>query len=237
MNVTVPNGVTTSELRGYLAVPSGTGPWPGVVVIHEALGLNDDIRHQADRLAQHGFLAVAVDLFSAGGVLRCLRRTFANLLSGTGPAFGDIEATRQFVAAYPDSTGKVGVVGFCMGGGFALLAATHGFDASAPNYGQLPKDAADVLRGACPIVASYGARDLALRHAATKLETTLNEADVVHDVKEYPGVGHSFMNRHPIGPFGPFNRLEKVVGLHHDPTATADAWARITDFFGTHLRD
>ena len=237
MNITVPNGVTTPELRAYLATPDGDGPWPGVVVIHEALGLNDDIRHQADRLAQQGYLAVAVDLFSAGGALRCLRRTFATLLSGTGPAFGDIDATRQYVAAHPDSTGKVGVIGFCMGGGFALLAATRGFDASAPNYGPLPKNTAEVLSGACPIVASYGADDRTMRHAAAKLDTALTSVDVVHDVKEYPGAGHSFMNRHPIGPFGPFPRLEKVVGLHHDPAASEDAWGRITDFFGTHLRD
>ena len=237
MNVTMPNGVTTPELRGYLAKPDGTGPWPGVVVIHEALGVNNDIRHQTDLLAQRGYLAVAVDLFSAGGVLRCLRRTFADLVSGTGPAFGDIEAARQYVAEHPDSTGKVGVIGFCMGGGFALLAATRGFDASAPNYGPLPKNAADVLAGACPVVGSYGGSDRSMRNAAAKLDAALTTADVVHDVKEYPGAGHSFMNRHPIGPFGPFTRLEKVVGLHHDPAATEDAWARITDFFGTHLRD
>jgi carboxymethylenebutenolidase len=237
MNITVPNGVSTPQLNGYLAVPDGKGPWPGVVVIHEALGLNRDIKNQTDRLARHGYLAVAVDLFSAGGALRCLRRTFAAVLSGEGPAFGDIEATRQLVAAHPDSTGKVGVIGFCMGGGFALLAAARGFDASAPNYGQLPKNAAEVLSGACPIVASYGARDLALRNAAAKLESVLTDADVAHDVKEYPGVGHSFMNRHPIGPFGPFTRLEKVVGLHHDEAVSEDVWARITDFFGTHLRD
>lgn len=238
MNITVPNGVTTSELRGYLSVPDGTGPWPGVVVIHEAIGLTKDIRNQTDRLAQQGFLAVAVDLFSAGGAVRCLRRTFATLVAGTGPALGDIDATRQFVATHPDSTGKVGVIGFCMGGGFALLAATRGFDASAPNYGPLPKNAAEVLRGGCPIVASYGASDRALpRDTPAQLDAALTEAGVVHDVKVYPGAGHSFMNLHPIGPFGPFTRLEKVVGLHHDPVATEDAWTRINDFFGTHLRD
>jgi carboxymethylenebutenolidase len=237
MNITVPHGVSTPDLRGYLATPDGAGPWPGVVVIHEALGLNDDIRAQADRLARDGYLALAVDLFSAGGVLRCLRRTFATLLSGSGPALGDIEAARAFLTAHPDSTGKVGVIGFCMGGGFALLAASRGFDASAPNYGPLPKNMDEVLAGACPIVASYGDRDLALRNAASKLEATLTKADVPHDVKEYPGVGHSFMNRHPIGPFGPFTRIEKVVGLHHDAEVSADAWARINDFFATHLRD
>jgi carboxymethylenebutenolidase len=237
MNITVPNGVTTPDLHGYLAVPDGTGPWPGVVVIHEALGLNDDIRSQTDRLARNGYLAVAVDLFSAGGALRCLRRTFATLFSGNGPAFGDIEATREYVAGHPDCTGKVGVIGFCMGGGFALLAAARGFDASAPNYGALPKNAAEVLSGSCPIVGSYGARDLTLRNAARKLDAVLTDAGVEHDVKEYPGVGHSFMNRHPIGPFGPFTRLEKVVGLHHDEAVSEDAWRRITKFFGTHLRD
>jgi carboxymethylenebutenolidase len=237
MNITVPDGVTTPDLHGYLAVPDGAGPWPGVVVIHEALGLNDDIRSQTDRLARNGYLAVAVDLFSAGGTLRCLRRTFATLLSGNGPAFGDIEATRKFVADHSDCTGKVGVIGFCMGGGFALLAAARGFDASAVNYGPLPKNTAEVLSGACPIVASYGARDLTLRNATRKLDTVLTEAGVEHDIKEYPGVGHSFMNRHPIGPFGPFTRLEKVVGIHHDGAVSADAWRRITDFFGTHLRD
>lgn len=237
MNVTIPNGVTAPELKGYLATPDGTGPWPGVVVIHEALGLNDDIRAQTDRLAQNGYLALAVDLFSAGGAVRCLRRTFATLLSGSGPALGDIDATRQHVADHADCTGKVGVIGFCMGGGFALLTAASGFDAAAPNYGPLPKDLDDVLGGACPVVASYGGRDRTLRNAASRLETTLTRAGVPHDVKEYPGVGHSFLNRHTIGGFGPFTRLEKVVGLHHDPEVSEDAWGRITSFFDTHLRD
>ncbi len=120
-----------------------------------------------------------------------------------------------------------------MGGGFALLAATRGFDASAPNYGPLPKDPADVLRGACPVVASFGARDPGLPGAAARLERALGEAGVEHDVKAYPDAGHSFMNRHSAGPLAV---LERVAGFHYHEPSAEDAWARILRFFDRHLR-
>ena len=233
-DISIPGAASAPELRGYLAVPpTGEGPWPAVVVVHEALGLNDDTRQQADRLAAAGYLAVAPDLFTAGGALRCLRSTFRAMLQGQGAAFGDLEATRRWLVERADTTGRVGVVGFCMGGGFALLAATRGFDASAANYGAVPKNAEEVLAGACPIVASYGKRDRMFRGAAAELDGVLTRLGVPHDVKEYPDAGHSFLNRHNAGPF---SVLEKVAGFNYHQPSAEDAWARILRFLDAHLR-
>ncbi len=233
-DTTIPGGVTAPELKAHLAVPPvGDGPWPGVVVLHEAFGLDDDVREHTDRLAAAGYLAVAPDLFTNGGI-RCLRTTFRALMRGEGDAFGDIEAARAFVAGRADCTGRVGVIGFCMGGGFALLAAPRGFDAAAPNYSPLPAgDLDEFLRGACPVVASYGARDRGLKGAAAKVERVLTDLGVPHDVKEYPDAAHGFMNRVNLGPFSPVARVGGF-GYHH-PSAE-DAWVRILRFFDTHLR-
>jgi carboxymethylenebutenolidase len=233
-DVTVPGARSAPELRAHLAVPPvGAGPWPGVVVLHEVFGLTVDTRQQADRLAAAGYLAVAPDLYSAGGVARCLRSTFRALSSGEGDAVGDIDATRAWLAARDDCTGRIGVLGFCMGGGFALLGATRGFFASAPSYGPLPRDPEEALRGACPIVASYGRRDVALRGAAARLESTLTSLGVEHDVKEYPDAGHSFLNRHGLGPFA---ILERVAGFSYHGPSAEDAWARILRTFDRTLR-
>jgi carboxymethylenebutenolidase len=230
-DTTVPGGASAPELRAHLAVPPTTpGPWPGVVVLHEIFGLNADIREQASRLAAAGFLAVAPDLFSAGR-LRCIRSVFRAHSAGSGAPVDDIEATRAWLAGHADCTGRVGVIGFCMGGGFALLTAPKGFAAAASNYGPVPEQ--DALRGACPIVGSYGARDPELRGAAEKLETRLSALGVEHEVKEYPDAGHSFLNRPSLGPAAP---LLRVAGIgYHGPSAE-DAWGRILRFFDDHLR-
>ena len=220
------------ELKAYLATPRGEGPWPGVVVIMDAFGLSDDIRQQADRLAAAGYLAFAPDLYSGRGP-RCVVATLKASRSGAGEAYEDIEAARQWLLNRADCTGRIGIIGFCMGGGFALLSAPrYDFQAASVNYGEVPDDAVQRLAGACPVVASYGARDRGLRGRATKLESALQTLGVDHDVKEYPNAGHSFMNR-LSGPA--LNPVLKFIGVNYHHPSAEDSWRRILSFFDAHL--
>jgi carboxymethylenebutenolidase len=230
-DVQIPTG--SGPMPGYLATPEGAGPFPGVVVIHDALGMSPDVRQQADWLASEGFVAVAPDLFHWGRKFKCLRSVFGDLRARRGRSFDDVEATRAWLLEQPSCGGRTGVIGYCMGGGFALLLAPgHGFSASSVNYGQVPKDAEAYLKGACPIVGSFGARDRTLRGAAAKLETALDRDGVPHDVKEYPEAGHSFLNNHDGVLFAVVGRL---MGGGFDQAAADDARRRIADFFRSHL--
>jgi carboxymethylenebutenolidase len=226
--------VTVGATAAYLAVPVGSsGPWPGVVVIHEAFGLNADIRGHADRLAALGYLALAPDLNDGKYWLRCVRGMFRQLRAGSGPAFDILDACRGWLAGRENCTGKTGVIGFCIGGGFALLCAPRGeYSAAAVNYGDVPADAEAMLAGSCPVIANYGGRDPMGKAHPERLDAALTALGVPHDVKIYPAAGHSFMSPKPA-PMAPLTALAR---LKYDKEAAEDAWQRIFAFFGTYLR-
>jgi carboxymethylenebutenolidase len=204
-------------MRATLAVPDGDGPFPGVIVIHEALGLTRDIKEKCLRLAEMGYAAIAADLFDGRGPMPiCIFRTIGQLNDGDGPAFADLDATREYLAARPEVDGsRIGVIGFCMGGGFAL-----------PNE-------AERLTGVCPVVAGYGGRDRVFGKQADRLEQHLTALRVPHDVRVYPDAGHSYMSDHKgllarVSSWGPMK-----VG--YNPDAAEDSWRRVEAFFGEHL--
>jgi carboxymethylenebutenolidase len=235
LDVATPDG---ASLRAELFLPSGEGPHPGVVVLHESFGLNDDIRRIAGCFAQAGYAALAPDLYSHGTRIVCLTRVMVDMMSGgVAREIGDIHAAREVLAARPEvDAGRIAVAGFCQGGGFALVAgAQPGFSAAAVNYGVVPSDRSQ-LDGVCPVVASYGGRDRVVgRRMAAQLERHLSALGVEHDVKTYEEAGHSFFSQ-VDGWQGWLARVPTPMAVGYDEQAAQDGWRRMLAFFEEHVR-
>ncbi|MFC3963989.1 dienelactone hydrolase family protein [Nocardia jiangsuensis] len=217
---------------GYLATPTGTGPFPGVVVLHDAFGLTSELRRVTDHIAANGYLAIGPRLYRRG---LCVQQVFRGLLRDTGPVFDQIQRARDTLTARPDCTGRVGVIGFCMGGRFAIVTGGRGmFDAASVNYGMLfpGKPVDHLLTAPCPVVASYGDSDPYIATADTeRYRDALASADVPTDFKIYPGASHSFFQDYSGVP----GLYMKVMGTTHDPDVSTDAWSRIFTFFSENL--
>jgi len=208
---------------GYLALPDGAGPHPGVVVIHEAYGLNDHIRDIAGRFAGAGYAALAVDLFTGRNRAVCMSRYMAGMLIGSVNRYGidDLKSGLTFLAKLEEvDAQRMGAIGFCMGGGFAIAwACTDSrLKAIAPFYASNPRPL-DVVSRLCPVVGSYPEQDFTAR-AGRALDATLTRDRISHDIKVYPGAHHSFFND---------------TGRSYNKEAADDSWNRVLHFFGEKL--
>ncbi|MCR9165420.1 MAG: dienelactone hydrolase family protein [Nannocystaceae bacterium] len=233
MSETTSIDVGGRQYDAAISRPEGDGPWPAVVVLHDLTGFGNDVRRHCDRFAEAGYLALAPDLYRGGNVA-CIVQTLKSIATNEGHAFAVVDGARRAVMERSDvDSARVAICGFCMGGGFALVAAAdQAFAVAAPFYGSVPRSASR-LRGICPTIAQFGTRDSAFVSHGHRLSEHLQELGVEHEVLFHEGAGHSFMNQleglAAVG--GPYTPLR----AEYDPQTEAVAWAKLLDFFERHL--
>lgn len=215
-----------APVRGYYAKPKGAqGKLPGVIVIHEWWGLNDNIRAMTRRLAGEGYQALAVDLF--GGAVAdnpdAAMKQVNNVLKNTGPA----EENLRRAAAWLENkgAGKLGVIGWCFGGGWSLATAMlmpDKIDATVMYYGRLENDPKKLAAIKSPILGIFGAEDSSIPLPNVRqFEDALKKLGKPVEIKIYEGAGHAFANS---------------SGGNYRPEAAKDAWQRTTAFFAKSLK-
>ncbi len=217
-------GGTSGEMRGYLVQPAGEGPFPTVLVIHENRGLNPYVEDVARRVAVEGFLALAPDgLAPIGGYPgndddgRAMQKTLdqAKLRQ-------DMVNSAQYLKSHPLSNGKLGVTGFCWGGGTTnFLAVTLGRDLNAvvPFYGRAPASG-DVAKISAPLLIHYAEDDERINAMRPDFETALKADSANYQMFTYPGTRHGFHN----------NSTPR-----YNEEAANLAWDRTVAFFKEHL--
>lgn len=217
------NGLTAT---GYLSVPeTGADGLPGVIVIHEWWGLNDNVRAMADKLAEEGYAALAVDLY--GGAVAedagRARELMQQAGSDTDAARGNLVGAYHYLTDSLDAP-SVGSVGWCFGGGMSLeaaLALPDDLDATVIYYGRTTDDRDALAALQMPILGLFGAEDQGIPVDGVRaFEAALNELGKSVEIHVYDGAGHAFAN-----PSGQSYRAD----------AAEDAWQRTTAFFAEHL--
>ncbi len=214
----------------YVAPPS---PRAAVVVIHEIFGgRQPELVAVCERFAAAGYAALMPDLFGDGLKPLCIARSLREIARGEGPSVQALRAAGNVVARESGvPRERIGVIGFCLGGGFAL-AVGKAFAVTAANYGELVD--VYVLRGIGPTIACFGARDRAYRDKAPVLRDRLQQLGVPHEVKVYDA-GHAFLTEghHPVA--STLTRLLLDVDPARDTAARVEGWRDLMAFFDRHL--
>ncbi len=213
-----------AEVRGYLARPAGDGPFPGIIVIHEWWGLNDNIRAMADRLAGEGYLALAVDLYE-GGVATDREGAMSLMRDATRRPERLEEHLRQ-AREHLASSGatRVGSIGWCFGGGWSLRAAIvlgDKLDAAVVYYGRLITDPVELGPVSAPVLGLFGEADDGIPVDSVRaFESAMRGLGKPVSIHVYPGADHAFAN---------------PSGTRYDEAAATDAWTKTLTFLEQHL--
>jgi carboxymethylenebutenolidase len=222
--VTYPSPNGNGDVRGYLVKPAAAvGKLPAVVVVHENRGLNPYIEDVARRLAKAGFLALAPDGLSSVGGYPGNDEDGKALQSSVDPTklMNDFFATIEWMMAHEGSTGRVGITGFCYGGGVSNAAAVAypELGGAVPFYGMQPK-ADDVAKINCPLLLHYAELDTRVNEGWPAYEVALKQAGTKYEAFIYPGVNHGFHNDSTP---------------RYDKAAAELAWDRTLAFFRANL--
>jgi len=212
------------KMKGYLVRPAkASGKLPGVLVVHENRGLNPHIEDVARRIALEGFMAFAPDALTPLGGYPGDEDKARELFGKLDPekVREDFVAAAEYLKSRPDCTGKIGVVGFCFGGGIANMLATRLPDlaAAVPFYGAQPK-AEDVAKIKAPLLIHYAEQDDRINAGAPPFEAALKANHVRYQMFTYPGTQHGFNND---------------TTPRYDKAAAQLAWQRTIDFFKKNL--
>ena len=214
-------------VSGILYTPDKPGPAPGVIVIHEWWGLDDWVKQQAQNLAKEGYAALAVDLYR--GKVTNKQEEAHQLMMGTPPdrAIRDLKAAYASLQSRPEvRKDRIGVIGWCMGGRYAMELATQeaGLGAAVAYYGAPPTEAAAIARIKAPVLGNFGAEDKGPSPDQVKaFEKAMKDAGKSADLKIYDGAGHAFANVN-----NPWKGYREA--------AAKDAWSRTVAFFNQHLK-
>ena len=213
-------------VQGVLYMPEGKGPFPGLIVIHEWWGLNDWVKEQASRLADQGYVALAIDLYR--GKVATTPEEAHELSRGVPDdrAVEDLGAAVAFLKSLPDvKKSRIGAIGWCMGGGYALDVAFEDptLAADVINYGHLATTETSLRKIHAPILGIFGGKDQGIPIAdVKKFEQNLKAMGKPVEIHIYPDAGHAFEN--PNNAHG--YRAEDA----------ADAWQQTVRFLAAHLK-
>ena len=213
-------------VQGVLYTPAGKGPFPAIVVIHEWWGLNDWVKEQASKLSDEGYVALAVDLYR--GKVATTPDMAHEIMRGVPEdrAKRDLHAAVEFLKSQSNvKRDRIGSIGWCMGGGYALDVALQESDLAATviNYGHLATDPEALKKVNAAILGSFGGQDRGITpDDVHKFEQTMKQLGKKVDIKIYDDAGHAFEN--------PNNK----TGYRADDAA--DAWKRTVVFFADRLK-